>query len=135
MVEFALVLPFFLVVVMGTIDLGWALRAYVTLSNAAREGARYGITCKSNAAIQDRVVNYSAELLTTSNVTVNLNPTNACSTGGSYPDPPPGPTTVEVSVAYQYKWITPLGGMLSFVTGGVLPNQLALNSTSKMEFE
>ena len=37
MVEMALVLPFFLVIVMATIDFGWALRSYIVTTNAARE--------------------------------------------------------------------------------------------------
>jgi Flp pilus assembly protein TadG len=42
-VETALVLPIFLVVLMGIIECSRALYAYSVVSNAAREGARYGI--------------------------------------------------------------------------------------------
>src|SRR5437773_2711004 len=41
LVEFALVLPLFLFLVLATVDFGWALRAYIVETNAAREGARY----------------------------------------------------------------------------------------------
>jgi len=40
-VEFALVVPFLLLVVVGTIELGRAYFTYNTLSKAVREGARY----------------------------------------------------------------------------------------------
>ena len=43
MVEFVLVLPIFLVLVMGIIDFGMGFGAYVQLKNAAREGARYAV--------------------------------------------------------------------------------------------
>jgi Flp pilus assembly protein TadG len=41
MVEFAMVVPFLLLVVVGTIELGRAYYSYNTLSKAVREGARY----------------------------------------------------------------------------------------------
>ncbi len=41
LVEFALVLPVFLLMVFGIIDLGRVIWAYDNLANAAREGARY----------------------------------------------------------------------------------------------
>ena len=41
MIELALILPFILVLVLGVIDLGMGFRTYVTLTNAAREGARW----------------------------------------------------------------------------------------------
>jgi Flp pilus assembly protein TadG len=40
LVEFALVLPVFLLIVFGVFDLGRAVYAYNTVANAAREGAR-----------------------------------------------------------------------------------------------
>src|SRR6185295_12941172 len=41
LVEFALILPIFLTLILATVDFGWALRAYVVEANATREGARY----------------------------------------------------------------------------------------------
>ena len=41
LVEFALVLPFLMLVVFGVLDLGRAFWASVTVANLAREGARY----------------------------------------------------------------------------------------------
>ena len=43
LVEFALVIPLFLVLLVGIFDLGRAVFAYNTLTNAAREGARIAI--------------------------------------------------------------------------------------------
>src|SRR3954467_9801682 len=40
MVEFALVLPILLLLVVGIIEMGYALFVYVEVQNAAREGAR-----------------------------------------------------------------------------------------------
>ena len=43
LVEFALIIPLFLVLLVGLFDLGRAVFAYNTLTNAAREGARTAI--------------------------------------------------------------------------------------------
>jgi len=40
--ELALMLPMLMLVLLGTLDLGRLLDAYVVMTNAAREGARYG---------------------------------------------------------------------------------------------
>jgi Flp pilus assembly protein TadG len=40
LVEFALILPLFVLIIIGVFDLGRAYFAYIAISNAAREGAR-----------------------------------------------------------------------------------------------
>jgi hypothetical protein len=42
LLEFALILPILILVLVGVFDLGRALFALITINNAAREGARYG---------------------------------------------------------------------------------------------
>ena len=42
LVEFALVIPVLLILVFGIIDFGMGLRAYITVTQATREGARFG---------------------------------------------------------------------------------------------
>jgi Flp pilus assembly protein TadG len=49
MVEFALVLPVMVLIVAGIFDLGRAFFAYITITNAAREGARYGALNQDHA--------------------------------------------------------------------------------------
>ncbi len=48
-VEFALVLPIFLMLTVGVIDLGRGVYYYNTLANVAREGARFGIVLSDPA--------------------------------------------------------------------------------------
>jgi len=70
LVEFALVLPFFLALVVGIFDFGQAYNLKQKLNNAAREGARFAIEescadCTQAApattqAIENSVVNYLA---------------------------------------------------------------------------
>jgi Flp pilus assembly protein TadG len=55
-VEFALILPIFLLILSGTIELGRAFFAYGQLFQAAQDGARYGaVLHKDDAGIQSRV--------------------------------------------------------------------------------
>ncbi len=49
MLEFALILPVLLLVMLGTIEFGYVFAVYSGLFNAAREGARYGIVNPQDA--------------------------------------------------------------------------------------
>jgi Flp pilus assembly protein TadG len=67
--EFALVLPFFLVFVMGIVEFGRGFNIFHNLTNACREGARQAamqdsnqITLTSANNIRDRVVSYMNSL-------------------------------------------------------------------------
>ena len=42
LVEFALIVPFLLVLIVGIIEMGVILNRQITVVNAAREGARFG---------------------------------------------------------------------------------------------
>jgi hypothetical protein len=65
MTEFAFVLPVFILVLVGLFDLGRAVFAYNTITNAAREGARLAIvnqdvpTIVSRAKAQTQIVELS----------------------------------------------------------------------------
>src|SRR5262245_33064120 len=63
--EFAMVLPFFLVFVMGIVEFGRGFNIYHNLTNACREGARLAamrdnkqVTLTAANIVRDRVVNY-----------------------------------------------------------------------------
>jgi len=92
--EFAMVLPFFLVFVMGIVEFGRGFNIYHNLTNACREGARQAsmqdnnqITLTAADTVRDRVVSYMNSLgLQTSYYTgtgVNSSSTNYVY--GTYP--------------------------------------------------
>lgn len=60
MVEFALLLPILLILLLGIIDFGWLFYNQLALNNSCREGARFAVvnTGKQNRAelIEDRVI-------------------------------------------------------------------------------
>lgn len=73
LVEFALIIPIFLLLVISLFDFGRAVFAYNSVTNAAREGARLAIVNQGPAAIQQRAIAQTAIAETASpNVTVTF---------------------------------------------------------------
>lgn len=60
LVEFALVIPIFLLMMVALFDLGRAVFAYNTLTNAAREGARIAIVNQDQTSIVTRAKRQTA---------------------------------------------------------------------------
>jgi Flp pilus assembly protein TadG len=109
LVEFALIIPIFLLLAVMIFDLGRAVYYYSAIHNAAREGARYGVVHPDDIpGMEAKAVKYAAGLgLTTANVTAGPGtPENV----GGFPNP-----TVSVTVNYCFIPVTPLFEM--FVPG------------------
>ena len=107
MVEFALVLPLLLIVLFLVVDFGVGFTRWIAITNATREGARYGAVGHSAGEISDKVVYTSNDILTAADVSV----------GYLYdgPDAAIGDSVV-VRAVYDYSLITPLGKFLSGLT-------------------
>jgi Flp pilus assembly protein TadG len=99
----ALVLPFLLLLLFGIVDFGLMLNAQITVTSAAREGARTYVFTNSVDAAEDRVALASDTL----NGTVDVDVT-AC-TGGQ----------VTVVTTYDYSFITPLAAIAGVFGGGL----------------
>ena len=113
-VEFALLLPVLLFLVFGIIDFGRALNAQITLTQAAREGARLdALGSYTTSQICARVVTAATGLnLTCTNVTVTATcPAPTSST-------PAGTGDGVVQVRYPFTFITPVGAIARLVGGG-----------------
>jgi Flp pilus assembly protein TadG len=89
LVEFALVLPLILLVIMGVIDLGRGVFAFNEVSNAAREGGRTGIVNQTFSDIRARA---AAQAIALGIPTAA--PASCPATGG----PPPAPAGICVVV-------------------------------------
>ena len=126
LVEFALVLPIFLLVLFAIVDFGMAFHAWITVTNSAREGARIGSVHAPSAAIEQRVRDTS-DTLDQGNLSVSVS--NADDQGGQ-----PGESVV-VDVSYSYSLMTPLADLLNLVSGGTIPDVLTLDTLSEMRLE
>jgi len=123
LVEFALVIPIFLLVLFAIVDFGMAFHAWITVTNSAREGARIGAVRATSGEIEQRVRD-TATSLEQANLSVGV--TNAEGQPGE---------SVEVDVSYDYSLMTPLADLLNMVSGGVIPATLNLGSTADMRLE
>lgn len=65
LVEFALILPLLLLLMVGIFEFGYVVFAYNTLSNAVREGARYGsVNPPVDQAAKDAIIVRASRLTT-----------------------------------------------------------------------
>ena len=123
-VELALILPIFLFLVFGLIELSVALYDQAVLVNASREGARAGIVLRNpkltTAEIQQVVLNYTSGGLITLGAAVNPVVTVTQSSPAAFPNP------LKVKVEYTYTGLG-LGSLMSALTQPVV-----LSATSTM---
>jgi Flp pilus assembly protein TadG len=105
LVEFALVLPIFILVLMGLFDLGRGVYAYNTLSNASREAARVAIVNQVPATVQAEAVKQAVGLgITGANVTIAY----AESDGTVCTAPYNLSCIASITVTYQFTAATPV---------------------------
>ena len=61
-VEFALLVPVLLAMLLGILESGWMVKNYLTLANATRDGARLAAVGSTTTATQTRITNSGAPL-------------------------------------------------------------------------
>jgi len=137
-VEFALVLPLLLIVIIGTIDFGFMVYDKAMITNAAREGARAGIVLRnprlSKAEIETVATNYCRDNL------ITLIGNTTCRATAVVPNPirsqaaaPDSPNSrLEVSVEYEYQG--PIVSLVSLIPGASLTLG-TMRSTAEMKYE
>jgi len=129
-VEFALVIPVVLLLILGFFDLGRALINYSALTNAVREGTRSGIVMAyDEAAIKDKVLEYAFTLTGTSNpLTADQIVPSITSTDGFA-------ESLQITATYCFVPVTPMIGTLigSGCAGG--GTGIELTATSIMQYE
>jgi Flp pilus assembly protein TadG len=109
-VEFALIFPILVLLVLGIIEFGGGFHAWDATQNAAREGARLGAVDASPSEITQRVRG-TTSFLNQSDLTVTIQcqrnggPFSTCS---SNPAQWVEGDIVRVAVEYHYDYITPL---------------------------
>ena len=130
LVEFALVFPLLLLVVLGIVDYGLMFQRLEVVTNAAREGARVAaMPGYAQVDIEDRVTSYlpaGGVPTGAGNPAVTVTPTTIPSNGGPW-----AATTVRVSYDHTHLFIDDLigwfGGALgpeTLVTQAVMRNEV-----------
>jgi Flp pilus assembly protein TadG len=112
-VEFGLILPIFMVLILGIIDYGYMYFVHLSMTNAAREGVRVGVTTCTPAATATTITN---NYLSGVGVTATTNVTA--------PAGPDWPLQVNVSM-------TPFRPLIGFVP---LPANLTATASMRWEF-
>jgi len=114
LVEFALILPIFVLVLVGIFDGGRLVFAYHTVNNAAREGGREATVNQTLADIQTRTAQHAVALdINPADVTVQYLAADAqgpCP--GALGSPKMYGCLAVVRVTYEYSAATPVIGAL-----------------------
>lgn len=113
MVEFALLLPLFLIVVFIIVDFGVGISRWVIVTNSTREGARIGAVGRNTSEIANKVADTSNGLLLPADVTVYYLDKDGNGAPGDRGD------SVVVESDYNYTFITPLKAFLGLAFDGV----------------
>ena len=122
-VEFALLLPVLLLLVFGLIDFGRGLNAQVTLTQAAREGAR------ADALGQPNVVTRTTGAATgLSGVSVSV--VYQCQTGDAALN-----KDATVKASYSFSFVTPLKAIASMFGSSSIGSTMTLSATGVMPCE
>jgi len=139
-VEFVLLFPVVLVLLLMIVEFGFALHTYVTVNNAAAEAARFaavgsrpngGGGCESDPAdpsIEGRAVIVSVGEVSCADVNVTyrkLMPGSGYLRGDS----------VTVAITHEYVPITPLGELMSAFSFGTLPETLTMYACADSRLE
>ena len=108
LVEFALVVPLFLLVVLGLFDMGRAVLYHSTISNASREAVRLGIVDQNTADIQQEAVDVASSVMRVNTTDVAVTFLNPDLSAGTCATPPYQiGCVVRVRITHQFAPATP----------------------------
>jgi Flp pilus assembly protein TadG len=123
-VEFALLLPVLLLLIFGIIDFGRAINDQITLTQAAREGARLASLGYSTSAVTSRAQSAATGL---SPVTVTV--TSSCPAGAGVS------VDAVVTTSYTFSFVTPVGAFAAMFGTASFGSTLSLSATGEMPCE
>jgi Flp pilus assembly protein TadG len=124
LVEFALVVPFLIMIMCATIDFGLAVYTLNNLTAAVREGGRFAASrfpapAANDTAVQNRVFNYIVKLPT------SQSPATVRSLiQSTAPDMANGGIITVTIIGFEYKPMTPLASWLGL--GNIYLNRKAI---------
>jgi Flp pilus assembly protein TadG len=127
-IEFAVILPLLLLLVFGIIEFGIILYNQAVLTNACREGARYGIVSRTPRFTELEIKTITENYCKDNFITFESPPTPPDVTV-TKPATPTFGDDLTVRATYGYRFLL----IPSFVPG--LPNTLQLKTQALMKYE
>ena len=118
LVEFVLVLPVLLILLLGIVEFGQIFFSYMVIQNASRDGARHGTVWATDEAIR-LTVQDKTNFLEQSNLTVTIEPAPNLRQHGE---------EIRVSINYDAPLFTPMWE-------NILPNPFPISTETVMRIE
>ena len=136
--EMALVLPILLILIFGVIEFSMALRSYIVVTNATREGARYGALGAPSGSYPTDCTSAPGNATIVGRTCGSLNglkSANVTSVSATTPNGPGSGKSLVVTTKYTYHFFTPVGGLIRFFSGGAYSDQIDFTSSTTMRLE
>lgn len=129
LVEFTMILPIFLVLMFGLVDFGRAFYTWMLVTNAAREGARVAAVQGNSSSIDTRIYDsFCSSFPSDCSLEpgkLTISKANVQGVRGS---------AVSIDLAYDFEFVTPLGGILQMLGGNNLASP-TISAHSSMRLE
>lgn len=129
-VEFALVVPFLLVVMFGIVDFGFMLYDKAVLTNAAREGARAGIVLRTPRLTAEQIRDISLTYCQAR--MVRLSGSDECRANVNAPAEPKS-LEDELRVTVEYNYDGPIVSLIGLIGGSL--HLGTMRSSAVMRYE
>lgn len=117
LVEFAIIIPLILLIVMGIAQFGFMLNSYLRIQNATREGARIGVVGGTNSEIRESILKTSPNLKV-ENLTIQIHPNDNRRSG----------QTLTVQIIYNFPLAVP-------IINNIFGKTVQLNAQTSMRVE
>jgi len=117
LVEFTIILPILLLLVMGIFQFGMMINSYLTIQNAVREGARVAIVGSTDTEIIQQM-KQTSPALNSNQLSINITPSQQMRRSGE---------ALTIKASYQYQMTVPI---ISNLFG-----QVTLNAQTSMRME
>jgi Flp pilus assembly protein TadG len=118
LVEFAIILPLILLLIIGIIEFGLIMNSYISIQHASREGARVGAVGGTDLAIQSAITDISPNL-DTDKLEITISPTEGIRERGD---------ALTVNVKYNYTVTLP-------IISNIVGNDITLDTETIMRVE
>jgi len=129
LVEFAMVVPLFLLLLFALVDFGRAFYTWLLITNAAREGARAAAVQMDQPSVYDRIYSSFCSHYPSD---CSLDPAKVAITGTNIQGPRGEEVTIEVE--YDFEFVTPIGNIIRFISGGNIDTP-TIRAVSSMRLE